>query len=127
MKVRNWRHEDRIVKALDENRVMKIRYRSVITGENTEREIEPVYTYTCDLGREMLVAYCRKRKEYRTFRFDGIKDSVLKYKTYRPNVHADKVVEFIKNKAPRKLRNRGGFHIAIRNVVSKFNLQVLKV
>lgn len=127
MKVRNWSHEDRVLKALDENRIMKIKYRSVITGENTEREIEPVFTYTCDLGKEMLVAYCRKRNDYRTFRMDGVRSSILKYKNYSPIRHADKVVDFIMKKTPRKWRNRGSLHIGIRNVISKYDLQVLKV
>jgi predicted DNA-binding transcriptional regulator YafY len=50
---------------------IKIRYKSLYTGEETERIVEPYYLYYPD-GFWNLRAFCHLREEMRTFALDGI-------------------------------------------------------
>ncbi len=52
---------------------IKIHYRSLYTGEETERTVDPYYLYYPD-GFWNLRAYCHLREEMRTFALDSIMD-----------------------------------------------------
>jgi predicted DNA-binding transcriptional regulator YafY len=87
MKARNWTNKDRVLKALDERRAVKITYKRVSDGGVTTRVIEPLMVYDCDFGHPSLLAYCRLRGEYRTFLLGSIKNSLLKYETFSTKKH----------------------------------------
>ncbi|MDO6438316.1 YafY family protein [Cyclobacterium sp. 1_MG-2023] len=61
----------RIMSALATNKVLQFDYISFIKEENTSRSVEPIGMYF-SLGNWYLIAFCKLRKDYRTFRVDRI-------------------------------------------------------
>ncbi|GAB3013639.1 hypothetical protein GCM10027284_36870 [Cyclobacterium sediminis] len=61
----------RIMSALATNKVLQFNYTSFIKEENTSRSVEPIGMYF-SLGNCYLIAFCKLRNDYRTFRIDRI-------------------------------------------------------
>lgn len=61
----------RIMSALATNKVLQFNYTSFIKEENTSRSVEPIGMYF-SLGNWYLIAFCKLRNDYRTFRIDRI-------------------------------------------------------
>ena len=74
----------RIQDAIAENRVLCIDYYSYHRDTTSSRHVEPAgLLYYSD--RWHLIAYCRKRKDYRDFRTDRISKLELLQEKFRPN------------------------------------------
>ena len=61
----------RIMSALATDKVLQFDYTSFLKEENTSRSVEPIGMYF-SLGNWYLIAFCKLRKDYRTFRIDRI-------------------------------------------------------
>lgn len=61
----------RIMSALATDKVLQFDYTSFLKKENTSRSVEPIGMYF-SLGNWYLIAFCKLRKDYRTFRIDRI-------------------------------------------------------
>lgn len=79
-----------IMKAITENKVMKISYFANHSQEHSDREIEPVGLF--HLGENWhLVAFCKLRKDYRNFRVDRIghlQMTDLVFNEQHPDLHS---------------------------------------
>ena len=64
--------------AIAEHRVVRMDYFSSSTGEFTQRTIEPIGL----LPAQQLVAYCRMRQDYRTFRLDRMSKVQISEETF---------------------------------------------
>jgi predicted DNA-binding transcriptional regulator YafY len=62
-----------------------IKYNSVENKENSLRTIEPFFIYNSTTENWLIVAWCRMRKDFRTFRLDRILNIELLNETYRPH------------------------------------------
>jgi predicted DNA-binding transcriptional regulator YafY len=65
-----------ITRAIADKRLMLLHYISLGDLKLSVRNIEPVGVFL-QSGKWYIIAYCRLRKDYRTFRIDRIKDLVL--------------------------------------------------
>ena len=75
-----------IQSVVGENRVIKINYHSRYKDELTSREIEPIGL--CFYSSNWhLIAYCRLREDYRDFRVDRIKETVVTESSFDPGRH----------------------------------------
>jgi predicted DNA-binding transcriptional regulator YafY len=70
--------------ALTHYRVVQVRYRSVETGETTNRTIEPFAVYNTK-ENWILIAWCRLRKEFRSFRLDAIEQYTVTDEHFTPH------------------------------------------
>lgn len=85
-------HLPEILQALTANRVLKISYYSPGNMQTTEREVEPVGVFFSRFW--YMAAWCRLRKDYRSFRLDRIlkletSDQKFKAHTYSLNEHME--------------------------------------
>jgi len=69
--------------AITKHLVVELRYVSQ-KDESTEREIEP-FALIQTQGNWLLIAFCRLRKEFRTFRLDRIHHLILSNSTFEPH------------------------------------------
>ena len=67
-----------LLQAMAEHRVVTMDYFSPSTGEFTRRAIEPIGM----LPSQQLMAYCRMRQDYRTFRLDRMSKVQLSEETF---------------------------------------------
>jgi len=82
--VKKWTVYNRIEKALEENRVLKIEY-DKIDNTRSERCVHPLVLSTCAKDHsDLLFAFCELREDFRTFRTDRIIDAVLLYRKFDP-------------------------------------------
>ena len=70
--------------ALTNYKLTKIDYRSSITNETTQRIIEPFALYSTQ-ENWLLIAFCRLRKEYRSFRLDSIQQLQILDQKFEPH------------------------------------------
>jgi len=95
-----------------------------LDGEITYRDIEPIITYTCDLGYTLIVAYCRLRQDYRTFRLDGIKNSLLLSKRFNSKNHAKTAVLRLMIMLPSNIEMDTS---AIADVLNEKNIRIMSI
>jgi proteasome accessory factor C len=73
-------HDERLlpvlVRAVDEQRALQLRYYSASRDETTERTVDPLRVFDAD-GRSYLEGWCRRAEGMRVFRLDRIDDAVL--------------------------------------------------
>lgn len=75
---RNWEHEmssdflSTIQEALTDFQVLRIAYQKAEAAQSTTRQVEPFAIYQNTLEKWVLIAWCRLRKEFRSFRIDRI-------------------------------------------------------
>lgn len=74
-----------IQQALTSFHVLKIRYQSENTSEQTEREIEPFAMYFTLDECWAVIGFCRLRKDYRMFRLDRILTIEPLQETFEPH------------------------------------------
>ena len=67
-----------LLQAVAQHRVVVMDYFSLSTGEFTQRAIEPIGL----LPSQQLVAYCRMRQDYRTFRLDRMSKVQVREETF---------------------------------------------
>lgn len=77
--------------ALTNFNLIKIRYCSTESNQTTERIIEPFAIYSTQ-ENWLLIAFCRLRKEFRTFRLDRIQNLTSLNNTFEP--HKIKLQEY---------------------------------
>lgn len=65
-----------ILKCIDEKRVVSINYQAINAREPTQRCIEPIGIFLQN-NRWYLIAFCRLRVDYRTFRVDRLSDFAI--------------------------------------------------
>lgn len=94
MRIKSWTTEDRIVRSLEDLRVLRIEYLD-IQDNITLRDIEPLCLYTCNQDYDMVFAYCRLRNDYRLFKVDNIQWASLLYKTYSADNHSRRLLNQI--------------------------------
>jgi predicted DNA-binding transcriptional regulator YafY len=70
--------------ALTNYNLTKIKYQSNDTAETTERTIEPFAIYSTQ-ENWLLIAFCRLRKDFRTFRLDRIQSLNVLVDTFEPH------------------------------------------
>lgn len=73
-----------IQKALLEFRVVKINYTSK-TNESSTREVEPFVIYSNEKDEWVLIAYCRLRKDFRSFLLNRIEYLMLMNENFDPH------------------------------------------
>lgn len=75
---RNWEHErtsdllSTIQEGLTDFNVLEIVYRKADATQTTTRQVEPFAIYQNTLEKWVLIAWCRMRNEFRSFRMDRI-------------------------------------------------------
>lgn len=70
--------------AMTNFKLVKIKYQSSENKQSTERSIEPFAMYSTQ-ENWLLIAYCRLRKDFRTFRIDRILDLFTLNEEFEPN------------------------------------------
>ncbi|UPZ34864.1 YafY family transcriptional regulator [Sphingobacterium sp. PCS056] len=70
--------------AMTNFKLIKIKYQSSENKQSTERSIEPFAMYSTQ-ENWLLIAYCRLRKDFRTFRIDRILDLFTLNEEFEPN------------------------------------------
>ncbi|MFT4031416.1 MAG: YafY family protein [Siphonobacter sp.] len=71
--------------ALLEFKLAKIEYRSGSKNEQTSRIIEPFAFYNDSNSNWILIAFCRLRRDYRSFRLDRIEKLSILTETFQPH------------------------------------------
>lgn len=69
--------------AITNYRLVKIKYRS-LEDEESQREIEPFALYTTQ-NNWVLIAFCKMRNDFRSFRLDRIVQLILKENRFEPH------------------------------------------
>lgn len=79
-----------LLESLSENRLIEICYTTFVEEQTTTRLLEPLGVYFA-FEQWYLIAFCRLRQDYRTFRLDrinGLKVLEEKYKSEHPSLQA---------------------------------------
>lgn len=80
-----------LTKASVDHSLAWISYRSLHSGEDTRREVEPYYLFFSPDGFWNLRAYCRMRDGWRTFALDRIMGLQVLNRCFVPRIFADEV------------------------------------
>lgn len=102
---KNWNDErtsnylSNIQKALTNFQVIQIEYRKEGTTKNSRREVEPFAIYHNTSENWVLIAWCRMRKEFRSFRVDRIQSLFCSTEKFVPHkMTLDEYVEIQRQK-----------------------------
>lgn len=88
-----------IQKALTNFQVIQIEYRKDGATENSRREVEPFAIYHNSSENWVLIAWCRLRKEFRSFRIDRIQKMTYPLEKFVPHeMTLDEYVEIQRKK-----------------------------
>lgn len=88
---KNWDNEtnsdllSRIQEALTDFKVLQILYLKAEASEPTKRELEPFAIYQNTFEKWVLIAWCRLRKEFRSFRLDRMQELKKLEETFTPH------------------------------------------
>lgn len=111
---KNWQEErtsnylSDIQKALTNFQVIQIEYRKEEATENSEREVEPFAIYHNTSENWVLIAWCRLRKEFRSFRIDRIQKMTYPLEKFVPHkLTLDEYVEIQRIKHFKKPVTKG--------------------
>ena len=68
-------------------------------GERSTRKVEPFAVYS-NQGNFLMIAFCRLRKDYRSFRIDKIENLITQNETFEPHKMTIKKYfeDFVKDK-----------------------------
>jgi predicted DNA-binding transcriptional regulator YafY len=81
-------HYSAIFRAIEQHRVIRIRYTALSSCETTEREVDP-YHLTVREGACYLIAYCHLRRSYRVFALDRMEFITVTGETFIPDASFD--------------------------------------
>ncbi len=102
---KNWQEEitsnylSDIQKALTNFQVIQIEYRKDGATENSKRKVEPFAIYHNTSENWVLIAWCRLRKEFRSFRIDRIQKMSFPLEKFEPHkMTLDEYVEIQRKK-----------------------------
>ena len=111
---KNWTGErtsnylSEIQKALTNFQVIQIEYKKEGANENSAREIEPFAIYHNTAENWVLIAWCRLRKEFRSFRIDRIQTLTYPLETFSPHkMTLDEYVEIQRKKTFQQSCDKG--------------------
>lgn len=88
---KNWDNEtssdllSKIQEALTDFKVLQIQYLKPEAKETSSREVEPFAIYQNTFEKWVLIAWCRWRKEFRSFRLDRIQELHKLEETFTPH------------------------------------------
>ncbi|NLI80385.1 MAG: WYL domain-containing transcriptional regulator [Deltaproteobacteria bacterium] len=80
-----------MTKASMDRSLVWMTYRSLYSGEETKREVEPYYLFFSPDGFWNLRAYCRMRDGWRTFSLDRVRSWQVLDRYFVPRIFADEV------------------------------------
>jgi proteasome accessory factor B len=76
------KHMEKLLKAIQERKIVRLQYHSLWQGEDSERTVEPYHLRFH--GKWYLAGYCLKRKDYRVFALPRIQSLELLKATFTP-------------------------------------------
>jgi len=76
------RHMEKILKAIHDRKLIRLKYHSIWQGETSERTVEPYHLRFH--GKWYLAGYCLTRKDYRLFALPRIQSLELLKQTFTP-------------------------------------------
>ncbi|MEL6842955.1 MAG: WYL domain-containing protein [Bacteroidota bacterium] len=102
---KNWQNErssnylSQIQEALTHFRVLRIHYHKEEAAQSSQREVEPFAIYHNQEENWVMIAWCRMRKDFRSFRIDRIKKLYATNESFPP--HKMTMEEYVESQRKR--------------------------